>query len=66
MSVSLRSVAACCLGVTGDFSLRRDVWGYIWGPMQRDLSLLGLPLKAHIVASRTGHAIIADLTKALG
>ncbi len=30
-----------------------------------DLSLLGLPLKAHIVATRPGHAINADLTKAL-
>lgn len=40
MAASVRSVAASCLGVTGDFSLRRGVWGYIWGPMQRDLSLL--------------------------
>jgi UDP-3-O-[3-hydroxymyristoyl] N-acetylglucosamine deacetylase/3-hydroxyacyl-[acyl-carrier-protein] dehydratase len=30
-----------------------------------DLSLLGLPLKAHIVATRPGHAINAELTKAL-
>ncbi|MEY3607815.1 MAG: hypothetical protein RLZZ447_603, partial [Verrucomicrobiota bacterium] len=29
------------------------------------LSLLGLPLKAHIVATRPGHAINAELTKAL-
>ena len=40
MSVSLRAVAASCLGVAGNYSLRRDVWGYVWGPMQRDLSLL--------------------------
>ena len=30
-----------------------------------DLSLLGTPLKAHIVATRPGHAINAELTKAL-
>ncbi len=30
-----------------------------------DLTLLGLPLRAHIVATRPGHAINADLTKAL-
>jgi len=30
-----------------------------------DVSLLGLPLKAHIVATRPGHAINAELTKAL-
>ncbi|HWL14082.1 MAG TPA: bifunctional UDP-3-O-[3-hydroxymyristoyl] N-acetylglucosamine deacetylase/3-hydroxyacyl-ACP dehydratase [Opitutus sp.] len=30
-----------------------------------DVMLLGLPLKAHIVATRPGHAINADLTKAL-
>jgi len=30
-----------------------------------DLMLLGRPLKAHIVATRPGHAINADLTKAL-
>jgi UDP-3-O-[3-hydroxymyristoyl] N-acetylglucosamine deacetylase/3-hydroxyacyl-[acyl-carrier-protein] dehydratase len=30
-----------------------------------DLSLLGLPLKAHIIATRPGHAINAELTKAL-
>jgi len=30
-----------------------------------DLSLLGLPLKAHVVATRPGHAINAELTKAL-
>jgi UDP-3-O-[3-hydroxymyristoyl] N-acetylglucosamine deacetylase/3-hydroxyacyl-[acyl-carrier-protein] dehydratase len=30
-----------------------------------DLALLGMPLKAHIVATRPGHAINAELTKAL-
>jgi len=30
-----------------------------------DLMLLGLPLKAHIIATRPGHAINAELTKAL-
>ncbi len=30
-----------------------------------DIALLGLPLKAHIVATRPGHAINAELTKAL-
>ena len=30
-----------------------------------DISLLGMPLKAHIVATRPGHAIKAELTKAL-
>jgi UDP-3-O-[3-hydroxymyristoyl] N-acetylglucosamine deacetylase/3-hydroxyacyl-[acyl-carrier-protein] dehydratase len=30
-----------------------------------DTALLGMPLKAHIIATRPGHAINADLTKAL-
>ncbi|MGA2017818.1 MAG: bifunctional UDP-3-O-[3-hydroxymyristoyl] N-acetylglucosamine deacetylase/3-hydroxyacyl-ACP dehydratase [Opitutaceae bacterium] len=30
-----------------------------------DVSLLGMPLKAHIVATRPGHAINAELTRAL-
>jgi UDP-3-O-[3-hydroxymyristoyl] N-acetylglucosamine deacetylase / 3-hydroxyacyl-[acyl-carrier-protein] dehydratase len=30
-----------------------------------DIMLLGLPLKAHIVATRPGHAVNAELTKAL-
>ena len=30
-----------------------------------DLTLLGLPLKAHIIATRPGHAINAELTRAL-
>lgn len=40
MALSVRSVAASCLGVGGDFSVRNDVYGYIWGPMNRDLRLL--------------------------
>jgi hypothetical protein len=40
MSRSIREVASSCLGVTGNFSVRNDVYGYIWGPMNRDLSLL--------------------------
>jgi len=30
-----------------------------------DITLLGIPLKAHIVATRPGHAVNAELTKAL-
>jgi UDP-3-O-[3-hydroxymyristoyl] N-acetylglucosamine deacetylase/3-hydroxyacyl-[acyl-carrier-protein] dehydratase len=30
-----------------------------------DITLLGLPIKAHIIATRPGHAINAELTKAL-
>ncbi len=30
-----------------------------------DITLLGMPLKAHIIATRPGHAINAELTKAL-
>jgi UDP-3-O-[3-hydroxymyristoyl] N-acetylglucosamine deacetylase/3-hydroxyacyl-[acyl-carrier-protein] dehydratase len=30
-----------------------------------DITLLGLPLKAHIIATRPGHAINAELTKIL-
>ena len=40
MSLSVRGIAASCLGVTGSFSVRADVYGYIWGPMSRDLHLL--------------------------
>ncbi|NEQ49612.1 MAG: hypothetical protein F6K11_05685 [Leptolyngbya sp. SIO3F4] len=39
MKTSLRTTAANCLGVNGKFSVRRDVFGYIWGPMQRTLSV---------------------------
>lgn len=40
MSESLRQVASNCLGVSGNFSVTRNVFGYIWGPMNRELSLL--------------------------
>jgi hypothetical protein len=40
MSVSLRSLAASCLGVTGDFSVRSGIFGYPYGTMTRDLRLL--------------------------
>lgn len=36
---SLRSTAASCLSVSGSFSVKRDVFGYIWGPIARDLSV---------------------------
>lgn len=36
---SLRSTAASCLSVSGSFSVKQDVFGYIWGPIARDLSV---------------------------
>ena len=37
---SVRTVANSCLGLTGDFSIRSDVFGYVWGPLEdRSLSL---------------------------
>lgn len=37
---SIRDVAASCLDVHGTFSIRRDVYGYVWGgAMDRQLSL---------------------------
>jgi metallopeptidase family M12-like protein len=37
---SIRSTANSCLGVTsGTISVREDVFGYIWGPMDRTLSV---------------------------
>ncbi|MCF6256622.1 MAG: hypothetical protein L3J98_00995 [Gammaproteobacteria bacterium] len=36
---SIRAVAENCLDLSGSFSVRRDVYGYIWGTMNRDLSL---------------------------
>ena len=37
---SIRSTADSCLGVTsGTISVREDVFGYIWGPMDRTLSV---------------------------
>ena len=37
--ISVRQSAASCLGITGPFSVRRNVYGYIWGPMACRLSL---------------------------
>lgn len=39
MVLSVRGIASSCLGVNGDISIRNDVYGYIWGPMARDLRL---------------------------
>lgn len=36
---SVRSVAENCLDLSGKISIRRDIYGYIWGDMNRDLSL---------------------------
>ncbi len=36
---SVRNTASSCLGVTGNFSVKRDVYGYIWGPIDRELSV---------------------------
>lgn len=36
---SVRSVAVNCLDLSGTISIRRDVYGYIWGDMDRDLSV---------------------------
>lgn len=36
---SVRSVANNCLNLSGNISIRRDVYGYIWGDMNRELSL---------------------------
>ena len=36
---SVRSVAEDCMDLSGTISIRRDVYGYIWGTMNRDLSL---------------------------
>ena len=39
MPTSVRNTAATCLGKTGSLSVRRHVYGYIWGDMDRTLSL---------------------------
>lgn len=39
MKTSLRTTADKCLGVNGKFSVRRDVFGYIYGSMNRTLSV---------------------------
>ncbi len=38
-TISVKSVAAGCLGETPPLSIKRDVFGYIWGPIDRQLSL---------------------------
>jgi hypothetical protein len=38
-TISLKSVASGCLGVTPPLSVKRDVFGYIWGPIDRRLSV---------------------------
>ncbi len=39
VDLSVRSIAASCLDVTGDFSVSRGVYGYIHGPVARELRL---------------------------
>ena len=39
MQISIRQTAASCLSVEGTLSVRRDVFGYIWGDMDRILSV---------------------------
>jgi hypothetical protein len=38
-TLSLKSIAASCLDVEPSLSVRRDVYGYIWGPIDRTLSV---------------------------
>lgn len=39
MATSIRNTAESCLDVSGRISIREDVFGYIWGPMRRPLSV---------------------------
>jgi hypothetical protein len=39
MAISIRNTAASCLSVPGRVSIRNDIFGYIWGPMNRQLSV---------------------------
>lgn len=39
MAVSMRQVASGCLGATGNVSMRREIFGYIFGPPNRPYSL---------------------------
>jgi hypothetical protein len=39
MAFSVRDTGVSCIGLTPPFSVRRDLYGYIWGPTTRDLSL---------------------------
>jgi hypothetical protein len=43
MAQSVRDVAASCLGLAPPFSVRADVFGYIWGPPAQDL-----PVDSHL------------------
>jgi hypothetical protein len=61
-TLSLKSVAASCLDVTPPLSVRRDVFGYIWGPTDRTLSVRrhldlirgrSINLSIFLVATRT-------------
>lgn len=38
-TLSVKSMAASCLGLSPSFRIKRDVFGYIHGPIARDLSL---------------------------
>lgn len=38
-TLSVKSIAASCLDVSAPLSIRSDVFGYIWGPVARPLSL---------------------------
>jgi hypothetical protein len=38
-TLRVKSIAASCLGAGVPLSIRRDVFGYIWGPVNRTLSL---------------------------
>lgn len=39
MAISVLATAASCLGVVPPFSVRANVFGYVWGPTTRDLRL---------------------------
>lgn len=39
MALSVKGIAASCLGLNGEFSVRAGVYGYVWGPTTRDLTL---------------------------
>jgi hypothetical protein len=48
MDISIKNAALLCLGVSGTVSVRRDIFGYVWGPMARTLSV-----KTHLTRIRT-------------
>ncbi len=39
MAISIKNTAASCLEASGRISIRNDIFGYIWGPMDRQLSV---------------------------